>query len=144
MASKGEDNLRVAQSFVDAMARRDPEALIALLDEGFVMEAAYPIAPGEDRSGARRSNFAASCAFFHSVPKLLAAIRFHNVKWRTTDDGLVMFEANGDMEYPDGREYSNIYLWLFGFDHGKITWLKEYFSPVIWARANGRTLEDLP
>jgi ketosteroid isomerase-like protein len=144
MSSDAEEALDIAKDFVSAMSRRDSDSLIALLGSSFVMEAAYPIVPGEDRSGTKRSGFAASCAFFRNIPNLLASIRFHNVIWRTTSDGLVVFEASGDMQYPDGRQYSNTYLWLFAIVDRKITWLKEYYNPVIWARANGRTLDDLP
>jgi ketosteroid isomerase-like protein len=80
----------------------------------------------------------------HNVKNSVAQIQFKNVIWRTTDDGLALFQADGDLKYNDGRPYQNHYLMMFEASEGKIIRWREYFSPVIWARAYGAPLDSLP
>ena len=78
------------------------------------------------------------------VTTLVARIAFDNVIWRTTSDGLVLFEADGDLVYNNGDPYRNHYLMFFEVADGKIIRWREYYSPVVWARAVGAPLETLP
>jgi ketosteroid isomerase-like protein len=139
-----DEAMTLAKGFVDGLSRRDPAALLAIVHDDFVMEAAFPLVHGEDQTGARRCAGEAVRSFLRNFPKGLSKLAFHDVVWRTTSDGLVLFEANGEMNYADGRPYNNIYLWFFEISDGKILRLREYFSPVIWARACGIPLENLP
>jgi len=144
VGNDAEEALRVAQDAIAALCRRDADALISLLDEDAVLEAAYPIAPGENVTGARRCQGEAVRAFVRDVSRLVARISFENVVWRTTSDGLALFEADGDLQYTNGDPYRNHYLMFFEVAVGKIVRWREYYSPVVWARAVGAPLESLP
>jgi ketosteroid isomerase-like protein len=138
------ETLELGKRFVEALCRRDPPDLLAVLHDKFVMAAVYPLVPGVDRAGAKTCAGEAVREFVRQVPKVLSKVQFHNVVWRTTDDGLAVFEADGDMAYADGRPYKNNYLWMFESADGKLTLLKEYFNPMIWARACGAPFDSLP
>lgn len=138
------ETLSIAQAAIAALSRRDPEALFALLDEDCVMEAAYPIREGENVTGASRCQGQAVRDFVTDVTRLVARIDFRNVVWRTTSDGLALFEADGDLEYMNGDPYRNHYLMFFEVTDGKIVRWREYYSPVVWARAVGAPLDTLP
>ena len=144
MSSYAQEPLAVARAFVEALKRGDSDELVRLLDEGFIMESAYPILAGEDQPGSRRCGPEAARNFFATISSILSYVRFRDESWRTTTDRLVLFEAEGEMAYLDGRPYNNSYLWFFEVKDGRISRLKEYFSPVVWARANGVPLEALP
>jgi len=139
-----EETLQIAQAAIDALSRRDADALLALLDDDCVMEAAYPIRAGENVTGASRCQGQAVRDFVTDVVRLVARIEFRNVVWRTTSDGLALFEADGDLEYPSGDPYRNHYLMFFEVACGKIVRWREYYSPVVWARATGTPFEALP
>jgi ketosteroid isomerase-like protein len=56
-----------------------------------------------------------------------------------TDDGTTVFvEGRGDLILKKtGRPYRNIYVFKFGISDGKITEIREYANPVIYAKALG-------
>jgi ketosteroid isomerase-like protein len=144
MASQADETLKIAQAFIAALSRRDPDTLIPMLADNVVMESAYPLVPGEDKPGAKICTGESVRAFLRGARKTLSKIEFTNVVWRTTNDGLAIFEAVGDLAYADGRPYRNNYLMMFKVANGKLVHWKEYFNPVIWARAFGAPLESLP
>jgi ketosteroid isomerase-like protein len=139
-----DETLRIAQAAIAALTHRDADALFALLDDDCVLEAAYPIRAGENVTGARRCQGQPVRDFVTDVTRLVARIDFENVVWRTTSDGLALFEADGDLEYPNGDPYRNHYLMFFEVKDGRIVRWREYYSPVVWARAVGVPLESLP
>ena len=57
----------------------------------------------------------------------------------TTDDGTTVFvEGQGDLILKQtGQPYRNIYVFRFSVCHGKITEIREYANPVIYAKALG-------
>jgi ketosteroid isomerase-like protein len=136
--------LKLAKTFIDALTRKDVPKLLSMLHDKVMLEAPYPLAPGEDVVGARRCTGAAVGEYIEAVAGKVDRIQFKNVIWRTTNDGLALFEADGDLTYPDGRPYRNIYLMVFEAADGKIVRWREYFSPIIWARAYGAPLDSLP
>ena len=56
-----------------------------------------------------------------------------------TDDGATVFvEGRGDLILKQtGRPYHNIYVFRFSISDGKITEIREYANPVIYAKALG-------
>ena len=144
MSAKADEALRLAQELIDALSRRDPDALLPLLHEDIVLEAAFPIAQGENVTGSKRCTGEAVRTFVREVTERVAQIAFKNVVWRTTSDGLALFEADGDLKYTNGDPYQNHYLMFFEASEGKIIRWREYYSPVIWARAAGVPLDTLP
>ena len=79
-----------------------------------------------------------------NMPNVLGSLRFENVVWRTTDDGLAVFEGDGRATLPNGRPYYNHYLMMFEVADGKIARWHEYFNPVTAARVNEMPLDLLP
>ena len=56
-----------------------------------------------------------------------------------TDDGTTVFvEGRGDLILEKtGQPYRNIYVFKFSISEGKITEIREYANPVIYAKALG-------
>ena len=144
MIERSDEALGVAKRFITALAQRDGEALCSVLHEDVTVENPFPMVEGENRPGSRRCRGASVHAHMKNMPHVLGSLRFENVIWRTTSDGLAMFEADGDATLPNGRPYRNHYLMLFEVALRKIVHWQEYYSPVIAARANGMPLDLLP
>ena len=144
MDQKTEEALAVAQNFIAALERRDTAALNALVHDDAVLEVPFPLAHGENTTGARRSQGAAIRAYLDDMKTRTSAVRFKNTSWHTTNDGLAMFRADGDITLSDGRPYPNTYLFLFEVTGGKIIHWWEYLNPVTGMRAFGGPLESLP
>ena len=73
-----------------------------------------------------------------------ASVNFANVAWRTTGDGLAMFQGDGEIVLSDGRPYRNHYLMLFEASGGRIVHWWEYYNPVTAMRAFGGPLDAIP
>jgi hypothetical protein len=136
--------LDVAKRFIDALERRDGDALASVLHDEVVLESPYPMLGGEDAPGSRRCQGASVHAHMRNMANVLGSLRFEDVIWRTTDDGLAMFEGDGRATLPNGRPYDNHYLMMFEVAGGKIVRWYEYFNPVTAARVNEMALELLP
>ena len=144
MTSQSDETLSVAQRFIDGLARRDLETLFSLLHEKIVLEVAYPFVKGENTTGANEQAGEAVRTYLRDMKQRTSEVRFRNVIWRTTNDGLALFQADGDITLSDGRPYPNHYLFMFGVSEGKIIWWREYLNPVAAIRAFGAPLESLP
>jgi len=72
------------------------------------------------------------------------AMRFRNEIWRTTDDGLAMYEADENHVLSDGRPYPNHFLFMFEVADGKFIRWRGYLNPVTAMRAFGGPLEAIP
>ena len=139
-----EEALSVAQSLIGALERRDVDALIALLADDILLEVPFPLAAGENTTGTRYQRGAAVRAYVQDVKARTSEIRFRDVIWRTTNDGLALFQAEGDITLSDGRPYPNTYLMMFEVAHGKVVRWVEYLNPVAAVRAFGAPLESIP
>ena len=139
-----DDTLTTAKKLVDALSRRDTAGLLALLAEDILLEVPFPLVPGENVTGARYQRGEAVRTYVRDVEVRTASIKFENVEWRTTNDGLAIFRADGDITLSDGRPYPNHYLMLFEAADGKITRWVEYLNPVSAIRAYGAPLESIP
>jgi ketosteroid isomerase-like protein len=144
MSSQADEALSIATTFMDALARRDLDTLFSLVHDQIVLEVAYPFVKGEDTTGAGRQTREAVRTYLQDMKQRTAQIRFNNVIWRTTNDGLAIFQADGDVTLSDGRPYPNHYLFMFGAADGKIIYWREYLNPVNAVRAFGAPLESLP
>jgi ketosteroid isomerase-like protein len=144
MTTGSEEALSVAKSFIAALERRDSETMTALLHDDVVLESPYPVAPGENMPGSRRCEGRSVHDHFRNIDNVVASLEFHNDIWRTTTDGLAVFQADGRATLPDGTPYNNHYLMMFSVANGQILHWYEYFSPVCAARANAMPLELIP
>jgi ketosteroid isomerase-like protein len=144
MSGQSDEALRVAKQLIDALERRDAEGVIACLHERVVLELPFPIVEGENTTGTRRQVGEAVHAYVRHSKELTSRNQFNNVVWRTTSDGLAMFQSDGDCTLSDGRAYLNHYLFLFEISDGKVIRWVEYLNPVIAARAFGAPLESIP
>jgi ketosteroid isomerase-like protein len=99
---------------------------------------------GDNVTGSKRNTGAGVHQYLRDVKERTSEINFSNVIWRTTHDGLAIFQADGRLSFTDGRPYENHYLMMFEVAGGKIVYWREYFSPIIWARAFGVPLDSLP
>jgi ketosteroid isomerase-like protein len=144
MSAQENEALRLGKSYIAALTRGDPEGVIALLHDHIVIEEANPLVKDENQPGSKTCSGDAVRSLMREMPKYLSRVKFDNGIWRTTNDGLAVFEAAGDMALGDGRPYRNKYLMIFEASAGKLIRVKEYINPVIWARANGVPLDSIP
>ena len=144
MSGQSEETLRVAQQLIDALEKRDADGVIALLHDDIVLELPFPLVAGENTTGTRRQVGEAVHAYVRHSKELTRENRFNNVVWRTTSDGLAMFQSDGACMLSDGRPYDNHYLFLFEVKDGKVIRWVEYLNPVIAARAFGAPLDTIP
>ena len=136
--------LALGKQVIDGLEQRNADAVIAVLHEDIVLHVPFPLVEGENRTGTRRQAGKAVHQYLREANSLTETIRFNNVVWRTTDDGLAMFQADGAVKLRDGRPYLNHYLFLFEARDGKISQWWEYYNPVIAALAFGAPLETIP
>jgi len=144
MNSPGNEALALAKQVVDGLERKDAAAVIAALHEDVVLHVPFPLVEGENMTGTRRQTGAAVHRYLDESNALTETVRFNNAVWRTTDDGLAMFQADGEVRLRDGRPYLNHYLFLFEAKDGKISQWWEYYNPVIAAVAFGAPLDSIP
>lgn len=143
-AARADEALRVARQLVDALERRETEQVIALLHDDIVLEVPFPLVSGENTTGTRRQAGRAVHDYLYDSRARTARNRFTNVVWRTTSDGLALFQADGEVTLSDGRPYRNHYLFVFEVTDGKVVRWVEYYNPVIAARAFGVPLDSIP
>ncbi|MDG2003298.1 MAG: nuclear transport factor 2 family protein [Novosphingobium sp.] len=144
MSSTGNDALALARQVIDGLERKDEAAVIAVLHEDVVLHVPFPLVEGENTTGTRRQTGEAVHRYLEESNELTETVRFNNIAWRTTDDGLALFQADGEVLLRDGRPYRNHYLFLFEAKNGKISQWWEYYNPVIAAIAFGAPLESIP
>src|SRR4051812_43076329 len=103
MTAQSSEALTVAKRFIDALAQRDGEMLSSLLHEDVILRSPYPVAPGENRPGSKRCEGASVHAHMKNMAHVLGSLAFKNVVWRTTSDGLALFQADGHATLPNGK-----------------------------------------
>ena len=142
----GQDKaLETAKAFIAALSDRDADNALMLLSDEAVLEMPYPLASGENKYGTRRMWGDPLRKYVRGITERNAQIAFRNRVWRVADDGVLILECDGDMiRSKDGARYQNHYIVLFAVKDGKITLWREYFNPVVAARAFGIPLESLP
>lgn len=136
--------LELGRKVIDGLENKDADAIIAVLHDDVVLEVPFPLVAGEDTTGSRRQRGEAVREYLYDSNRRTANVHFANAVWRTTDDGLAMFQGDGEIVLSDGRPYRNHYLMLFEARDGKIVRWWEYYNPVIAARAFGAPLETIP
>jgi len=144
MNSQGKETLALAKQVIDGLERKDAAAIVAVLDDDIVLHVPFPLVAGENMTGTRRQVGESVHRYLDESNSLTEKVRFNNGVWRTTDDGLAMFQADGEVLLRDGRPYLNHYLFLFEARDGKITQWWEYYNPVIAAIAFGAPLDTIP
>ncbi len=144
MSAASDETLRIAQEFMAAFQRRDAATLLSMLHEEAVLEVAFPFLKGEGGMGNARQTGAAVRAYVEAFRRLSAEVHFSNSVWRTTSDGLALFQTDSVMRLANGKIYPNHYLFFFGVTDGKIAWWREYYNPVAAARGMGVPLDEMP
>ena len=102
MTGPTDEAMRVSKEFIDALSRRDGEALSALLHDNVVLESPYPVAPGENVPGSARCEGVSVHNHVRNMANVLSSLTFENAVWRATSDGLAMFQADGRATLPNG------------------------------------------
>ncbi len=144
MNEKSAEALSIAKQFIDALARLDAEAQIALLHDDAVLECPFAVRPGENLPGTRRQTGPALREGLRQSAVNTAEVQFNNRIWRTSDDGLAILQADGECMMANGNPYRNHYVFMFEIAGGKIIHWWEYLNPVVSARAVGMPLEAIP
>jgi ketosteroid isomerase-like protein len=144
MNEQAEQALRLGKQVIEGLERKDAGMIVPILAENVVLHVPFPLVAGENATGTRRQAGQAVHDYLRESNQLTAKVVFENKVWRTTDDGLAMFVADGKVTLRDGRPYDNHYLFLFEARDGKIAQWWEYYNPVIAAVAFGAPLDSIP
>jgi len=144
MNSAGNEALALGKRVIAGLESKDAAAVAAVLHEDVVLHVPFPLVAGENTTGTRRQVGEAVLRYLDESNSLTETVRFANPVWRITDDGLAMFQADGEVLLRDGRPYLNHYLFLFEARDGKISQWWEYYNPVIAAIAFGAPLDTIP
>jgi len=144
MKTAANEALELAKQVIAGLERKDAALVKAVLHEDVVLHVPFPLVAGENMVGTRRQVGEAVRRYLDESNALTETVRFANPVWRTTDDGLAMFQADGEVMLRDGRPYLNHYLFLFEARDGRITQWWEYYNPVIAANAFGAPLDTIP
>lgn len=144
MTTPENEALTLGKRVIAGLERKDAALVNAVLHEDVVLHVPFPLVAGENMVGTRRQVGEAVRRYLAESNMLTEMVKFNNQVWRTTDDGLAMFQADGEVLLRDGRPYLNHYLFLFEARDGKITQWWEYYNPVIAAVAFGAPLESIP
>lgn len=140
-----EDPMHTAKAFIAALSQRDADTALLLLSDKAILEMPFPLAAGENTYGTKRMWGDPLRDYVKGIMQRNSEIAFNNTVWRRADDGTVILECDGDLvRSRDGKRYQNKYVVLFEVSAGKITLWREYFNPVVAARAFGIPLESLP
>jgi ketosteroid isomerase-like protein len=135
-ASPGE----LARAYLEALQRKDKEAILSIVSEDFVLEVPLNVSGSNDLSDSWRGMEAASAGYdmaFTEIKKL----QMTDLDVTPSSNPNVAFaEAWGDMEMSNGRPYKNRYIFRFDVADGKITRIREYCNPVTGAVAFGLPL----
>lgn len=144
MKAAGNEALALGKKVIEGLERKDGDAIKAVLHDDVVLHVPFPLVAGENATGTKRQVGEAVHRYLDESNALTETVRFNNPLWRTTDDGLAMFQADGEVRLRDGRPYLNHYLFLFEARDGKISQWWEYYNPVIAAVAFGAPLDTIP
>jgi ketosteroid isomerase-like protein len=142
----GQNNgLETAKAFIAALSDLNADKALMLLSDEAVLEMPYPLASGENKYGTQRMWGDPLHKYVKGITQRNSSIAFENAVWRVADDGVLILECDGDMvRAKDGARYQNRYIVLFAVTNGKITLWREYFNPVVAARAFGIPLDSPP
>lgn len=139
-----QESLELGRKVIQGLIDKDADAIIAVLADDVLLEVPFPIVAGEDVTGSRRQRGVAVREYILDSNRRTASVNFANVAWRTTDDGMAMFQGDGEIVLSDGRPYRNHYLMLFRAEGGRIVHWWEYYNPVTAMRAFGGPLDAIP
>jgi ketosteroid isomerase-like protein len=121
MATQGSEALALGKRVIEGLERKDAAMVNAVLHQDIVLHVPFPLVAGENMVGTKRQVGEAVRRYLDESNQLTETVRFNNKVWRTTSDGLAMFQADGEVKLRDGRPYLNHYLFLFEARDGKIT-----------------------
>ncbi|MGB8363828.1 MAG: nuclear transport factor 2 family protein [Rhizomicrobium sp.] len=120
----------LAHEFLRAIQAKDKEAILSILEDGFVLEVPYNISGTNDLSDSWHG-LEAAAANFDKTWKNIEVVRYADFEITAGKDANVAFaEALGDMKMANGRPYRNRYVFRFDTDGGKIKRIREYANPV--------------
>lgn len=115
--------------WLDALSRRDYDAVAELFDEHIALLMRLPL------DGAREpvtfTGREQVLAYFHRAHELMPTTTVLDLRVSVTATGDTSFvQFNGDFTTADGRPYRNVYIWRADWRDGRMTALEEYANPV--------------
>jgi ketosteroid isomerase-like protein len=132
----------VARQYLDALQRRDPDAIGAHMTPDFVLEVPLHESGDNDpnRIRAWHGREEALANYQRAFAELTTTLLSGLVLYPTADPNVVFGEAFGDMQTVTGRPYKNRYAFRFDVEGGKVRRLREYCNPVTSAISFDRPL----
>ena len=138
------DTLRTVWAYWAAVLGQDAAGLRPLLADDVVVELPFSESGRVD------------AGYFRSFRGIDDVMAFWATAWSMEGDGLGVFdpevtvsadgrvvfiEGYGQVTMTTGRDYRNRYVFRITLKDGKVTSFREYYNPIIAARAFGRTIE---
>lgn len=125
------DDLATVERAIRAMGALDLHAVMALLADHFVLEL-----PFRADGGPKRMVDDEARAFMSAMPKLLAALSFHDVVVHgRVPSGEIVAEYRSAGTTRAGRPYANRYVAFFTVADGRVAEWREFFDPTVVAAA---------
>lgn len=114
--------------FFESLLAKDLDGAFSHWSEDCVFEMPYT-PPG--LKGAYHGRQALK-AFFTVFAASLSDMAFNVSQiYETTDQNIVLVEAQGHCKMASGRSYNNSYLWIFRVANSKIVHFREYNNPLV-------------
>lgn len=131
-----EDNRRLVRRFLAALEQKDIDGFLELWHDDAVQE--MPFAPPGFPD--RLEGKAAIAQQYGGLPDSMSRLRFPIDNLQTLEGPeWVLAEFRGDIELLAGGKYDNRYVCLFHIVDGRVRLYREYFDPIVLARAFGAT-----
>jgi ketosteroid isomerase-like protein len=132
----------LARQYLDALQRRDPDAMGSLMAPDFVLEVPLHESGDNDpnRMRAWHGRDEAVANYKRAFAELTTVLLRELVLYPTDDPTVAFGEAFGEMRTTMGRPYKNRYAFRFDLEGGKVRRLREYCNPVTSAISFDRPL----
>ena len=135
--------LAVLRAWEQAIETKDLALIESLMHENIVIELPFSESGRTDPGQYRVFKGIAACLEFWRVAfSLEGEIRpFSDLDLTLNPDGSRLFlEMRGDLTMQSGAEYRNRYVVRMDILDGKVVWNREYYNPIVSARAFGRPI----
>ncbi len=134
MTDQPDGALAIAQSYFASWIEGDMERLRGLVSENLTI--VLPNSGETTVPSFRFDGVDEALGYLQTAYTTFDRLTFRDQQWVVSQDArFVYLHAVGDMvAKPNGKDYTNIYVFRLGLVDGKIAEVLEYTNPVIWAK----------
>ena len=138
MSNTGSVSQHTVDEFFRALSERDVSIAGAVLKEEAVLIIPFALAGGTDPERVFDGKNGVLGYLQAVLENFKQALVVERQTFITEDGATVFVEGRGDLLLKQtGQPYQNLYVFRFSISDGKITEIREYGNPVIYAKALG-------